>query len=131
MRRREVLLAGVAQHHVQLRHRPDRRDGNEMVAPEAADLALNAALLMRALQPDRREQRAEEVVRAHRDEPIGLHAPAALEDLLDRRAEVVIADLLEHPAEPRERLGVALEERLLRLDRRRHAERRARRSTSA
>ena len=58
MRRREVLLAGVAQHDVQLRHRPDRRNGNEVVAPEAPDLALNTALLVRALQADRRELRA-------------------------------------------------------------------------
>ena len=55
---REVLLAGVTQHHVQLRHRPDRRNRNEMVAPEAPDLALDAALLVRALQADGRELRA-------------------------------------------------------------------------
>lgn len=36
---REILLAGVTQHHVQLRHRPDRRDGNEVVAAQAPDLA--------------------------------------------------------------------------------------------
>lgn len=42
---------------------------------------------------------------------------AALEDLLDRRAEVVVANLLEHAIEPLKRVRVTLEERLLRLDR--------------
>ena len=88
-----------------------------MVAPKAPDLALTTALLVRALQADRRELCRVEVVPAHRDEAIGLEALATLEDLLDGRPEVVIADLLEDPAEPGERLGMALEERLLGLDR--------------
>ncbi|MDQ3740467.1 MAG: hypothetical protein M3389_05930, partial [Actinomycetota bacterium] len=122
----EVLLAGVAQHEVQLRDRRDRRNGNEVVASKAADLAFDAALLVCALKADRRKQGAEEVVRAHRDEAVRLDPAAALEDLLDGRAEVVVADLLEDPAKPVKRLGVTLEKRLLRLDRRGHAERRAR-----
>jgi hypothetical protein len=63
-------------------------------------------------------------MRAHRDEPVGLHSPAAAEHLLHRRAQVVIADLAEHAAEPVKRLRVAFQERLLSLDRRRHRERR-------
>jgi len=55
-----------------------------MVATQPADLALNAALLMRALDPRRREDRVIEVVRAQRDEPVRLHPPATLQDLLDR-----------------------------------------------
>jgi hypothetical protein len=65
-------------------------------------------------------------VRAERDEPVALHAPAAPEDLLDRRLEIVEADLREHAAEPLERLHMQLQERLLGLDQRRLAERRAR-----
>jgi hypothetical protein len=41
------------------------------VAPaETADLALDAALFMRALQADPRELRVEQVMRAQRDEAI-------------------------------------------------------------
>ena len=68
----------------------------------------------------------EQVVRAQRDEPIGLDPPAALEHLLDRRGQVVETDLGEHAAEPLKRLHVQLQERLLGLDQRRLAERRAR-----
>ena len=107
-----------------MRDRADRRDRNQVVAAEAADLALDAALLVRALDARRGEQRLEQVVRAHRDEPVGLDPPAALEDLLDRRAQVVVADLAEHAIEPLERVRVTLQERLLSLHRRRHAERR-------
>jgi len=95
-----------------------------VVAPQAPDLALDTAVLVGALKARGRELRAEQVVRAQRDEPIGLHAPAAAQDLLDRRGQVVEADLLEGPAEPVERLDVQLEERLLGLDQRRLAERR-------
>ena len=102
-----------------------------MVAAEAADLALDAALLMRPLEPRRRELRREQVVRAQRDEAVGLDPPAALQHLLDRRGQVVEADLREHAAEPLERLDVQLQERLLGLDQRRLTERRARRTTRA
>ena len=44
--------------------------------------------------------------------------------LLDRRAQVVEADLREHAAEPLERLDLQLQERLLGLDKRRGTERR-------
>jgi len=64
-------------------------------------------------------------VRAQRDEPVRLHAAAALEDLLDRRGEVVEAGVGEHAAEPLKRLGVEFQERLLGFDQRRLAERRA------
>ena len=104
----------------------DRRDRDEVVAAEAADLALDAALLVRALEARRGELRLEQVVRAQRDEAVGLDAPAALEHLLDRRAQVVVADQREHAAEPLERLDVQLQERLLGLDQRRLTERRAR-----
>ena len=78
----EVALATGAQQLVQLGEAPNRRDRDEMAAAETPDLALDAALFMRALQPDRRELRLEQVMRAQRDEPIGLHPPATLQDLL-------------------------------------------------
>ena len=97
-----------------------------MIAAEAPDLALDAALLVRALDARRGELRAEQVVRAQRDEPVGLDAPPSPEDLLDRRAQVVEADLLKDATEPLERLDVELEERPLGLDQRCLTERRAR-----
>jgi hypothetical protein len=96
-----------------------------MVPPVAADLALDAALLMGALKARRRELRAEQIVRAQRDEPVALDPATPLEDLLDRGGQVVEADLGEHAAEPVERQRVHLKERLLGLDQRRLAERRA------
>ena len=97
-----------------------------MVAAKAADLALDAALLVRALEARRRELRAEQVMRPQRDKAVTLDAPAALEHLLDRGGQVVEADLREHAAEPLKRLHVQLQERLLGLDQRRLAERRPR-----
>jgi hypothetical protein len=79
--------------------------GNEVVAPEQRTSPSTPPFSCAPCSPDRHEQRAEAVVRTHRDEHVGLHAPAILEELLDRRAEIVMADLFEHPAEPRERLG--------------------------
>ena len=81
---------------------------------------------MGALDPWGREDRVEQVVRAHRDEPIGLDPPAAAQHLLHRRAQVVVSDLAEHAAEPVERQLVTFQERLLGLDRRGHRERRPR-----
>ena len=97
-----------------------------MIASKAADLAFDAALLVRPHDARRRELRLEQVVRAQRDEPVGLDPPAATQHLLDRRGQVVEADLLEHTAEPLERLDVQLQERLLCPDQRRLTERRAR-----
>ena len=62
-----------------------------MAAAEATDLALDPALLMRALKTDERELRLEQEMRPQRDKAVGLDAPAALEDLLDGRSQVVVA----------------------------------------
>lgn len=97
-----------------------------MTATETADFALDAALLMRALKADQGELRLEHEVRPQGDEAVGLDAPAALEDLLDRRSEVVVAHQRRDAAEELERLGVAFEERLLGLVEERGRERRAR-----
>ena len=63
-----------------------------MAPAEATDLRLDAALLVRALEPREREGRLEQVVRAKRHEAIGLRAAAPAQDRLDRRGEVVVAD---------------------------------------
>jgi len=105
----KIVLARRQQPGVKLRDRIDARDRNEMVASQPPDLTLNAALLMRARDPGRREQRLKQVVRAQRDEAIGLHPPATLQHLLDRRGQVVVADLREHPVKPLERVRVTLE----------------------
>ena len=97
-----------------------------MTATETPDLALDAALLMRALEADERELRLKQEVRPQRDEAIGLHAPAALEDLLDRRPQIVVAHQRRNAAEEVKRLGVPFEERLLRLVEERSGKRRAR-----
>jgi hypothetical protein len=81
---------------------------------------------VRTLQSGQRERRVEQVVRAQRDEAIGLLAPSPAQHQLDRRAQVVIADQREDTAKPRERLDVRFQKRLLRAAPKRHAERRAR-----
>src|SRR3954454_6140148 len=52
---REIVLAASAQPSVELSQRRDGGDRDEMAATEATDLALDAALLMRALKPGQRE----------------------------------------------------------------------------
>ena len=122
----EILLAAGEQQRVQLGEVTQLRDRHQVVAAEAADFALHATLLVRPFEARGRELRREQVVRAQRDEPVGLDPPAALQHLLHRRGQVVEPDLREHAAEPLERLHVQLQERLLGLDQRRLAERRAR-----
>ena len=85
-----------------------------------------AALLVRAFLAHAREARLVEVVRAQRDEPVGLHPPAAAQHPLDRRAEVVVSDQAEHAAEELKRGDVPLQERLLGLARMRLHEARPR-----
>ncbi len=97
-----------------------------MTTTETPHLALHAALFVGALHPWDRELRLIEVVRAQRDEPVGLNALAATEHLLDRAREIVIAHQAEHPAEPVKRLHVGLQERLLGAVRESHRERCAR-----
>ena len=71
--------------------------GTRWLAAEAADLALNAALLMRARLAGQTERRFEAIVRAHRDEPVGLHTAPTLQDLRDRGLQIVMADEIEAP----------------------------------
>jgi hypothetical protein len=88
----QVLPARFLEQFVELLHRLDLGHRHEVAAAEAADLALNAALLMRALLAGQTERRFEAIVRAHRDEPVGLHTAPTLQDLRDRGLQIVIAD---------------------------------------
>jgi hypothetical protein len=98
-------------------------DRDQVTAAEPADLALHAALLVRAGDAGRAEERVEPVMRPQRDEPFVLDAVAAHQDPHDRGLEVVVAHQPgRHATEVGERQRVALEERLLRLMRERDRE---------
>ena len=111
----ELREAAVLEQIVELLQRADLRHRHEVAATVAADLAFDAALLVGALLARPGEGRLEQVVGAQRDEPVLLDPPAAAQHLLDRRAQVVVADQREGAAEEAERLHVRLQERLLRL----------------
>ena len=116
-------MAGVVcavcrlQQRVQLGQALDARDRHEVAASEAADLALHAALLMRARDAGLAEERVEAEVRAQCGEAVALDAVASGEHARHGRLEIVVADAPRHPAEPPEGDRVALEERLLALAR--------------
>ena len=93
----------------------DLRDRDEVAAPEAADLALHTALLVRALDAGAAEERVEPVMAAQRGEPFGLGAVTTLEDPDDGGFEVVVPDPAGHTAEVLEGQHVALQERFLGL----------------
>lgn len=86
-----------------------------MVAAEPANLAFNAALLMGAVLARLAEPRVEPVVRPQRNEPVRLDPIPALEDLGDRRLEVVVADRFGDAAEMIERPDVPIQEHVLGL----------------
>lgn len=93
-----------------------------MPPAKAPHLPLHTTLLVGALDARPRERRLVQVVRAKRHQPLLLHPPATPQDLLHRRAQVVVADQGEAPAEKVERLDVAFQERLLGLALKRHRE---------
>jgi hypothetical protein len=77
-RAREVLPASLSEALVELGQRVDLGDRNQVAPAETSDpVALDAALLVRAALPAQAKARREHVVRAQRDEAIGLDAPAA------------------------------------------------------
>src|SRR5207247_2584129 len=68
--------------------------GDEVVAAEPADLPLDAALLVRALQAGLAVERIDAEVRTERGPSGGFDAlPGEPEGLGDRRPQVVVADL--------------------------------------
>ena len=105
------------QQRVQLGQALDARDRHEVAAAEAPDLALHAALLMRARDAGLAEERVEAEVRAQCGEAVALDAVASGEHPRHGRLEVVVADAPRHPAEPPEGDRMSLEERLLALAR--------------
>ncbi len=100
---------------VELGHRGHAGHRDEVAAAEPADLALDAALLVRAFDAGPAEERVEPVVRAQHDESFGLETITALEYPHHRRLQVVIADPCRHPTEVFERADVAIDEGLLGL----------------
>ena len=76
-RARQIGDAGRGEMVVERGQIIKRPDGDEVVAPEAPDLALYAALLVGALLARPRVLGLEQVVRAQRDEAVSLQAPAA------------------------------------------------------
>ena len=111
----EVGRAGGEEAGVQLGEVGELGDRDEVVAAEAADLALDAALLVGALFAAAGELRGEQVMGAQGDEAIGFQPPAASEHLRHGRAQVVVADGRKGAAEEGEGADVALEEGLLGL----------------
>ena len=76
-RRRHCI--GLLAQLVQLCHRGDTGDGNEVCTAEAADLAFDAAFLVRSFDAWKAEEAVEAVVGAERDEAIRLYAVPALQ----------------------------------------------------
>jgi hypothetical protein len=111
-----IGIAGGLQQRVELLDGVHRRHRHAVVAAEPAALAFHPALLVAALMPRNAIPGVEAVVRAERDPALVLHPGAAKHHPLDRAGQVVVADLLgRHPAQPPERIDVALQERLLPL----------------
>ena len=106
---------GGGEEVVELGHRRDMGDRDEMAATEPADLGLHPALLVAALDPGLAEEAVEAVVASERDEPLGLDAGAALEHLGHRRLQVVVADPVRYAAQVLEAPDVAVEEHGLAL----------------
>lgn len=91
------------------------RHRHQVASPEAADIVLDAALLVSALFAWDAEERVEPVVRAERDEPVGLDPITALQDAGHRGLQVVVPDPSGDAAEVGERLDMPLQERFLGL----------------
>lgn len=100
---------------VQLREGVDPGHRDEAPSPEASHLAFHAALLVRALHTGDAEERVEAVVRAQRHEPLALGAVPSLQDLGDRRGQVVVPDELGETSEGLGGPDVTVEEGLLAL----------------
>ncbi len=94
-----------------------------MAAAEPADLAFDAAFLMRALLAGDAEERVEGVMRAQRDKPLRLGPVPAPQHPDHGGLEVVVADPAGHRAEILERQHMPFQERLLRLGRERNMKR--------
>ena len=100
---------------VELCHRADTRDGDEVTASEPSDLTFHAAFLVRAADAGQAEEAVEPVMRPQRDESVRLEPVTTLQHPHDRGLQVVVADPARHTTEVFERADVAVQEHLLRL----------------
>jgi hypothetical protein len=119
----EVRPVGGLKAAVELGERADRGHGHEVASARAADLTLDAALLVGAALARDTEEGVEPVMRAQGDEPLRLLPVASPQDPGDQRLGIVVPDPGGNPAEPLEGDDVALEERLLALAAVRHVDR--------
>ena len=103
---------GRHQHGIQRIEVGDARHGHQVVAPEIAAFAFNAALLVPLAR--RAELGGKPPVRAERQEPHRLLPPVAAQDLANRTGQIVVAQQVEYAAEIGERLLVGFQECLLR-----------------
>ena len=123
-----ALAAAVGQMRVQRREAVEHRHRHHEVAPREADEPLDLALVVALGRPA--EAILEQIVRLQLGEHARALALAVAEDLGHRDLRVVVQDRLRHArlarlrqaAEERERLHVAVAERLRRLGRIRHHE---------
>lgn len=114
MRRASSARSQGIDHGVQLREAVDLGDRDQVVAAVPADLALHAALLVSTGDAGLAVEGIQAVVGAERGPSVGLDSLTVEPDhLRDRGLEIVVADLANRYPEDPERMGVALEERLL------------------
>ena len=93
----------------------DLRDRHEEVPALAADLALDAALLVGAFLARDAEEGVEAIVGTQSDETLSLGSVAATQDPSHERAGVVVSDPGRHAADAGKGGDMAREERLLAL----------------
>ncbi len=122
----QVPDAARQQAVVELRQIGDLRDRHEVISPEPPNLVFDAALLVSPLNAHQGEPRFVEVMRTQRGKPLVLDPVAALQRLLRRSRQIVVADRREYAGEPVQRVHVPFEERLLALRLKRHHETRPR-----
>src|ERR1700712_2411706 len=108
---RPVSTTTAQQQHVQRIEVGHAGDRHEMIAPEVAAFALNAALLMPRAR--RAELGGKPPMRAERHKPNRLLAPIATQDLAHRAGQIVVAQQVEHTAEVSEGVLMCLQECLL------------------
>ncbi len=110
-----VLPVPLLDHLIQLGERGDLGDRNEVVAAEVADLSLDPAFLMGALDARPAVEAFDTEVRLEGDPPIRLHpGPAQSQHLGHGGLEIVVADLAPRdPAQRPQRVHMAFEEGFL------------------
>jgi hypothetical protein len=98
---------------VELRHRTNAGNGDEMTAPEPSDLSLDTSFLMRAADAGDAEETVEPVMRPQRNEPLRLEPVTAPQHLHHRGFQVVVTDPAGHTTKVFERTDVAIQEHFL------------------